>query len=62
MKMKKLLLFGIALLCGASLTAQVTFTNQSSLIENYPSTQAVGVDMDGDFLVDIVRVLIASIT
>jgi len=54
--MKKLLLFSIALISGASLTAQVSFTNQNNLIENYPSTSAISVDMNGDFLVDFVRV------
>ena len=54
--MKKTLLFSIALVCGASLFAQVSFTNQSSLIENYPGTSAISVDMNGDYLVDFVRV------
>ncbi len=54
--MKNILLCGITLLCGASLFAQVSFTNESGLIQNYASTQACAVDMNGDYLDDYVRV------
>ena len=54
--MKNNLLLGIALLCGASLWAQVNFINQSGLIGNYPDTSEIAVDMNGDYLDDYVRV------
>ncbi len=54
--MKKILLCSIAILSGASLFAQVSFTNRSDLIENYPGYQSISVDMNGDFLDDFVRV------
>ncbi len=54
--MKKLLLLSIAFVCSATLTAQVSFTNQNNLIENYPGTSSISVDMNGDYLVDFVRV------
>ena len=44
------------LLCGTSLIAQVSFTNQSVLLGNYPDTSEVSVDMNGDYLDDYVRV------
>ena len=40
----------------AALMAQVTFTNQSNLIGNYPDYSEVAVDMNGDYLDDYVRV------
>ncbi len=43
-------------LFSASLMAQVTFTNQSVLIGNYPDHSEVAVDMNGDYLDDYVRV------
>jgi len=54
--MKNILLFGITIVCGTSLMAQVTFTNQSGLIGNYTDTSEVAVDMNGDYLDDYVRV------
>ena len=54
--MKKILLFSIALLCGVSLIAQVSFTNRNDLIQSYPNTQSITVDMNGDYLDDFVRV------
>ncbi len=54
--MKKILLSSFALLFGATLIAQVSFTNQNNLIENYPGTTSISVDMNGDFLDDFVRV------
>lgn len=52
---KKLLFFN-TLFFGAVLTAQVSFTNQSALIGNYPDYSEVAVDMNGDYLDDYVRV------
>jgi len=54
--MKKILLCSLAILGGASLFAQVSFTNQSNLIENYPGASSITVDMNGDYLDDYVRV------
>ena len=54
--MKKFLLFSFALLSGATLIAQVSFTQHNELIENYPGTQSISVDMNGDYLDDFVRV------
>ncbi len=53
--MKKLL-FCFTLLFSATLLAQVTFTNQSNLIGNYPDNSEIAVDMNGDYLDDYVRV------
>ena len=36
--------------------AQVSFTNQGSLLGNYSDSSEVGVDMNGDYLDDFVRV------
>ncbi|PKA83430.1 putative secreted protein (Por secretion system target) [Ulvibacter sp. MAR_2010_11] len=54
--MKNNLLIGIALLCGASLIAQVSFINTGGLLGNYPDSSEVAVDMNGDYLDDYVRV------
>lgn len=54
--MKNFFLLGSVLLCGTSLIAQVTFTNQNNLIGNYPDYSEVAVDMNNDFLDDYVRV------
>ncbi len=54
--MKNKFLFCLALLSGATLLAQVSFTNQSGLIGNYPDHSEVGVDMNGDYLDDYVRI------
>ena len=54
--MIKKLLFLVTLCYGSSLIAQVTFTNQSNLIGNYPDFSEVAVDMNGDYLDDYVRV------
>jgi len=54
--MKKNLLFSLVLLYGTSLLAQVSFTNQNGLIENYSGYQSIAVDMNGDYLDDFVRV------
>ena len=55
--MKKLLLCSIAFLSGVSLLAQVSFTNRSDLIENYPGVSSTAaVDMNGDNLDDYVRI------
>jgi len=54
--MKKILLFSIALLSGATLFAQVSFTLHNELIQDYPGTQSISVDMNGDYLDDFVRV------
>ncbi|MCW8980698.1 MAG: FG-GAP-like repeat-containing protein [Altibacter sp.] len=54
--MKNPLLFCTFLLCSASLMAQVSFTNQNSAIGSYPDYSEVGVDMNGDYLDDYVRV------
>ena len=43
-------------LFGASLIAQVTFTNQNGLIGNYSDYSEVATDMNGDYLDDYVRV------
>lgn len=54
--MKNNLLLCFAFICGASLLAQVTFTNESSKLGNYPDYSEVAVDMNGDYLDDYVRV------
>lgn len=54
--MKNNLLLCFAILCGASLMAQVTFTNQGGLLGTYPDYSEVAVDMNGDYLDDYVRV------
>ncbi len=54
--MKKSVLLGFALLLSVTLLAQVSFTNQSALLGNYPDTSEVAVDMNGDGLDDYVRV------
>lgn len=54
--MIKKLLSLCTVLFSASLMAQVTFTNQSGLIGNYPDHSEVAVDMNGDYLDDYVRV------
>jgi len=54
--MKKTLLFSIALLSTVSLIAQVSFTLHNELIQDYPGTQSISVDMNGDYLDDFVRV------
>jgi len=54
--MKKSLQLCLVLLSGMSLVAQVSFTNQSGLLANYPDYSEVAVDMNGDFLDDYVRV------
>jgi hypothetical protein len=54
--MKKYLLICSSLLAGASLMAQVSFTNQGSMLGNYSDHSEVGVDMNGDYLDDYVRV------
>lgn len=41
---------------GASLMAQVSFTNQGSLLGNFSDSSEVGADMNGDYLDDYVRV------
>jgi hypothetical protein len=54
--MKKYLLLCLSAFFGTSLIAQVSFTNQASLIGDYPNTSEVAVDMNGDYLDDYVRV------
>jgi hypothetical protein len=54
--MKKYLLFSIALLSNICLFAQVSFTLHNELIQDYPGTQSISVDMNGDYLDDFVRV------
>jgi len=54
--MKKILLSSLALLFGASLIAQVSFTTRNDLIQNYSGQQSISVDMNGDYLDDFVRV------
>ena len=54
--MKKYLLICSSLLLGASVMAQVSFINQGSLLGNYSDSSEVGVDMNGDYLDDYVRV------
>jgi hypothetical protein len=54
--MKKYLLMCSSMLIGTSLMAQVTFTNQGGMLGNYPSFSVAGVDMNGDYLDDFVRV------
>ncbi|MFK5982598.1 MAG: FG-GAP-like repeat-containing protein [Flavobacteriaceae bacterium] len=54
--MKKILLCSIAILSSVSLFAQVSFTNRSDLIENYPGYQSIAVDMNDDGFDDFVRV------
>ncbi|PHR15088.1 MAG: RNA-binding protein [Aequorivita sp.] len=59
--MRKKLLLLSTFLIGATLMAQVTFTNQSVLIGNFPDHSEVAVDMNGDYLDDYVRVSAAGI-
>ena len=54
--MKKILFFLSIPLFSASLSAQVSFTNQYALIGSYQSSSEVAVDMNGDYLDDYVRV------
>jgi hypothetical protein len=54
--MKNNLLLCFAILCGASIMAQVSFTNRADLIGNYPDYSEVAVDMNGDYLDDYVRI------
>ncbi len=55
--MKKILLYSFAILSGASLFAQVSFTSRNELIDNFPSVSSTAsVDMNGDYLDDYVRV------
>jgi len=54
--MKNSLLLCVAVLCGTSLMAQVSFTNQGHLLGNYPDNSEIAVDMNGDYLDDYVRV------
>ena len=54
--MKKYLLLCVSFLVGASLIAQVSFTNQGNLLGNYSDSSEVGVDMNNDYLDDYVRV------
>ena len=54
--MKNCLLIFSSLLVGASLMAQVSFTNQGNMLGNYSDSSEVGVDMNGDNLDDYVRV------
>lgn len=54
--MKKFLLCSLAILCSATLLAQVSFTNRSDLIDNYQGTQSIAVDMNDDGFDDFVRV------
>jgi len=54
--MKNCLLIGLAFLASSSLMAQVSFTNQSAMLGNFPNSQEVGVDMNDDNLDDYVRV------
>lgn len=54
--MKKNLLLAFVLLSSTAFFAQVTFTNQSQLLGNYPDSSETAVDMNGDLLDDYVRV------
>jgi len=54
--MKNNLLLCFAFLCGASLLAQVTFTNEGDKLGNYPDFSEIAADMNGDYLDDYVRV------
>jgi hypothetical protein len=55
--MKKILSLSLALACGFAMVAQeVSFTNQSGLIGNFDSSNAVAVDVNNDFLDDNVRI------
>ena len=54
--MKTQLLLGAAILFTGVAVAQVTFTNQNNLIGNYPDSNEVAVDMNGDDLDDYVRI------
>lgn len=54
--MKKTLLFAVALISTSAIFAQVSFTNQSSLLGNYPDSSETAVDMNGDQLDDYVRI------
>ena len=59
--MKKILLCSLFILGGTTLFAQVSFTNQSNLIEDYPGASSITVDMNGDYLDDYVRVSFTGI-
>lgn len=54
--MKNLLYLCLAIFYVSKSTSQVSFTNQSALIGNYPDYSEVAVDMNGDYLDDYVRV------
>lgn len=54
--MKNSLLFVAAILCSATVLAQVSFTNQNNLIGDYPDTNEIAVDIDADGLDDYVRI------
>ena len=54
--MKNYLLLCVYILFGASVMAQVTFTNHGSMLGNYADSSEVGADMNGDYLDDYVRV------
>ena len=54
--MKNYLVLCVYLLFGASVMAQVTFTNHGSMLGNYADSSEVGADMNGDYLDDYVRV------
>ena len=54
--MKNYLILCVYLLFGASVMAQVTFTNHGSMLGNYADSSEVGADMNGDYLDDYVRV------
>lgn len=54
--MKKSILLVAAIISSATLIAQVSFTNQSDMIGDYPDTSETAVDVNGDGLDDYVRI------
>ncbi|RFN58709.1 FG-GAP-like repeat-containing protein [Marixanthomonas ophiurae] len=54
--MKKTLLSSIFLLATLGMFGQVSFVNQSNLIDSFPDTSECAVDMNGDNLDDYVRI------
>ncbi|RDK84284.1 FG-GAP-like repeat-containing protein [Marinirhabdus gelatinilytica] len=54
--MKKLVYYAVLLCAPTLLVAQVSFTNQSGMIGNYPDSSEIATDMNNDGLDDYVRV------
>jgi hypothetical protein len=54
--MKKYILTCVSILAVASMVSQVSFTEKGSLLGNYDVHSSAGIDMNGDYLDDYVRV------